>query len=103
VRRLKPKFHYVDFRVTCATSQRQTRDAPVDFFATSPISPFLVDKRGLVADFSMGHLHLDMSRWFETPKLPHDFPLTSCPLLRNFAVTRIMGMFLASRRNGIWA
>ena len=53
-----------------------------------------------LTDFSN---HLDMSRWFEAPKLPGDFPVTSHQLPQNFAVTRVMWKFRRSRRNGIWA
>jgi len=118
---LKPKFHYADFPVTPA-SPRQTRNIPVDLSATSPTFPCLVadvaafpvssTQTGFVADLSRENCsnRLDMSRWYETPRLPRadmihvgDFPVTNRRLSRNILVTCVMGKFRGSRRNGIWA
>jgi len=77
--------HTVDFPVTL-TSPWQTRDVPVDLSTTSPTFSCLV----MVIDYFPVSLtrsrlpichgnfsnHLDMSWWFETPKHPHDFPVT---------------------------
>jgi len=38
---LKPKFHYVDFPVTSATSPQQTRDVPFRPNSITPTSPKL--------------------------------------------------------------
>ena len=87
-----PKFHYADFSVASTTSQRQTRDVPLDLSAISITFPCLVtggrrqfphflNANGLVADLSQeffkpSRVILYISRWFETPKHPRDFPVT---------------------------
>jgi len=66
---------------------QQTSDVPIDLSATAPTSPCLVAD---AADFPVSSTQtgllptchgnfsnpLDMSRWFETPKLPCDFSAT---------------------------
>ena len=93
---------------------------PGDLSATSATSPWLVVD---IADFLVcltqtgllptchGNFsnHLDMSWWSETPWVPRnkihvsDFPVTSRQLQRNFSMTRVIGKYRGSRRNGIWA
>jgi len=65
----------------CAKVCWSCREVPVPKFHYS-------DTNGFVADLSRAFSnHLDMSRWFGSPKLPRDIPA---------------GKFRGSRRNGIW-
>jgi len=97
---------------------------PVDLSVTSPTSPCLVAD---IADFlvsptqtgllltchgNFSSNHLDMSWWFETPKLSRNFPVTwsisatSPWQVADFPETfrwHVTGKFRVSRHNGTWA
>ena len=103
---------------TSTWRSRQVRDKPVTSPSICPpTSPCLVAD---VADFPVdlsptqtGWLptcygdfasHLDMSRWFETPKYPRGFPVTwSMPAIAGDFPETSPGKFRGSQRNGIWA
>ena len=78
---LKPKFHYADFPVTTATDPWPLpRWLPCVLSRKSPISLFPRRKRDccrLVTGVSQTiSTCRDGLKWFETPKLPHDFRVT---------------------------
>ena len=91
---------------------RDVADFPVSCRGRRQFPRFATTQTGLLPTChgNFSSYHLDMSRWFETPKHPRDFPVTwsmsatSPRQVADFLETaRDTGKIRGSRRNGMWA